>query len=242
MTLESIKLGAKQTIQSKALNETREILVKLPESYHGTENRYPVLYMLDANYTAFLANDLFTVGYMRFVRKVPEFIIVGVYNTDRERDMLPVKVKDRGGGGADKFLSFIEKELQPLINENYRTSGYNMLHGASNAGLFGLYALFSNPSLFDNVIAPSPMIGYCPELIHELALKSFKKYSFSNRLYMIYGAEDYSQVTEYVPKFTEMLKENAPEGLKYKVKCIQDEGHVPFTSLYDGLGWIFEKA
>ena len=39
-----------------------------------------------------------------------------------------------------------------------------------------------------------------------------------------------------------MLKENAPEGLRYKVKYIQDEGHVPFTSLYDGLGWIFEKA
>ena len=242
MTLESIKLGAKQIIQSKVLGETREIIVKLPESYHGTENRYPVLYMLDANYTAFLVNDLFTVEYMRFVRKVPEFIIVGVYNTDRERDMLPVKIKDRGGGGADKFLRFIEKELQPLINENYRTSGYNMLHGASNAGLFGLYALFSNPSLFDNVIAPSPMIGYCPELIQELALKSFKKHSFSNKLYMTYGAEDYSQVTEYVPKFTEMLKENAPEGLRYKVKSIQDEGHVPFTSLYEGLSWIFEKA
>ena len=240
--MESIKIGNKQTIHSETLGETREILVKLPESYHGTENRYPVLYMLDANYTAFLANDLFTVEYMRFVRKVPEFIIVGVYNTDRERDMLPVKIKDRGGGGADKFLRFIEKELQPLINENYRTSGYNMLHGASNAGLFGLYALFSNPSLFDNVIAPSPMIGYCPELIHELAMKSFKKHSFSNRLYMIYGAEDYSQVTEYVPKFTEMLKENAPEGLRYKVKSIQDEGHVPFTSLYEGLSWIFEKA
>jgi len=89
MTLESIKLGAKQTIQSKELDETREILVKLPESYHGTENRYPVLYMLDANYTTFLANDLFTIDYMRYVRKVPEFIVVGVYNTDRERDMIP---------------------------------------------------------------------------------------------------------------------------------------------------------
>ncbi len=241
MTLESIKLGAKQTIQSKSLDETREILVKLPESYHGTENRYPVLYMLDANYTAFLANDLFTVEYMRYVRKISEFIIVGVYNTDRERDMLPVKIKDRGGG-ANKFLWFIEKELQPLINDNYRASGYNMLYGASNAGLFGIYALFRNPSLFDNVIAPSPMIGYCPELIHELALKSFKKHSFSNKLYMIYGVEDYRQVTEYVPMFTELLKENAPEGLRYKVKHIQDEGHVPFTSLYDGLGWIFEKA
>ena len=241
MTSESIKLGTKQTIKSKALDETREILVKLPESYHGTENRYPVLYMLDANYTAFLANDLFTIEYMRFVRKVPEFIIVGVYNTDRERDMIPVKIKDRGGG-ANKFLRFIEKELQPIINENYRISGYNMFYGASNAGLFGIYALFSNPSLFDNVIAPSPMIGYCPEFIHELALKSFKKHSFCNKLYMIYGADDYSQVTEHVPEFTKLLKENAKEGFKCKVKYLEDEGHVPFTSLYDGLGWIFKKT
>ena len=86
------------------------------------------------------------------------------------------------------------------------------------------------------------MIGYCAELIRELALKSFKKHSFSNKLYMIYGANDYSQVTEYVPKFTKLLKENAPEGLRCKLKYIRDEGHVPFTSLYDGLGWLFEKA
>ena len=240
--MESIKLGNKQTIHSEALDETRELLIKLPESYHGTENRYPVLYMLDANYTAFLANDIFTIEYMRFVRKIPEFIIVGVYNTDRERDMIPVKIKDRGGGGANKFLKFIEKELQPVINENYRTSGYNMLYGASNAGLFGLYALFSNPSLFDNVIAPSPMIGYCSELIHELALKSFKKHSFSNKLYMIYGAEDYRQVTEYIPEFVKLLKENAPKELRFEMKYLEDEGHVPFTSLYDGLSWIFEKT
>ena len=58
----------------------------------------------------------------------------------------------------------------------------------------------------------------------------------------IYGADDYHQVTGYVPEFTKLLKENAPEGLKYSVKYIEDEGHVPFTSLYDGLNWIFEKA
>lgn len=106
--MESIKLGNKQTIHSEALGETRELLIRLPESYHGTENRYPVIYMLDTNYTAFLANDMFTIEYMRFVRKVPEFIIVGIYNTDRERDMIPVRIKDRGGGGANKFLMFIE--------------------------------------------------------------------------------------------------------------------------------------
>jgi predicted alpha/beta superfamily hydrolase len=242
MTSEYIELGTKQKIQSKVLDETREILVRLPESYHGTENRYPVLYMLDANFTNFLANDLFAIEYMRFLGKAPEFIIVGVYNTNRDRDMLPIKKKDRGGGGAKKFLWFIEKELHPIINENYRTSGYNILYGASNAGLFGLYALLRNPTLFDNVIAPSPMIGHCPELVHELALKSFKKHSFNNKLYMIYGAEDYPQVTEYVPKFTELLNQNAPEGLRYKVKHIQDEGHVPFTSVYDGLRWLFEKT
>ncbi len=240
--MESIKLGNKQTIHSDALGEKRELLIRLPESYHGTESQYPVLYMLDANYTAFMVNDMFTIEYMRYVRKVPEFIIVGVYNTDRERDMIPVKIKGRGGGGANKFLKFIEKELQPVINENYRTSGYNMLYGASNAGLFGLYALFNNPSLFDNVIAPSPMIGYCPELIQKLALKSFKKHSFNNKLYMIYGANDYHQVTVHIPEFTKLLKENAPEGLKYRVKYLEDEGHVPFTSLYNGLNWIFKKA
>ena len=91
---------------------------------------------------------------MKYIQQVPEFITVGIYNTNRDRDMLPVEIPERDSGGADKFLGFIEKELLPAINEEYRTTGYNLLYGASNAGIFGIYAEFSRPELFNVVISP----------------------------------------------------------------------------------------
>ncbi len=239
--MESVKLGKKTTLHSSILDETRELLIRLPESYHGSNKKYPVLYMMDANFTPFVANDLSTIEYMRYIQRVPEFIEVGVYNTNRDRDMIPVKVPKRDGGGSDKFIGFIRDELVPSINEEYRTTGYNMLYGASNAGVFGLYTLFSNPSLFDVVIAPSPMIGWCPDLIKELALESFKT-EWSAKLYMIYGKEDYPHVTEHVTWFTEFLRENATNGLKWKCEYLEDEGHVPFQSMYNGLRWVFSHT
>lgn len=239
--MESVKLGNRIELQSEILGETREILVRLPDSYHGSDKVYPVLYMLDANYTPFLVNDLFTLEYMMYVQRAPEMIIVGIYNTNRDRDMIPVKIPERDSGGAEHFLSFIEKELVPTIDSEYRSSGYKLLYGASNAGVFGLYASFKSPNLFDVVISPSPMIGWCPDMIREIASKSFKQ-KWSTKLFMIYGKTDYPQVTEHVPWFTAFLKENAPEGLKWDSHLIEAEGHVPFQSLYNGLRWVFNRT
>ena len=238
--METVKLGIVRKIHSKVLGETREILIRLPESYLGSNKIYPVLYMLDANYTPFLVNDVFTIEYMKYIQQVPEFIIVGVHNTIRDRDMIPVKIPERDSGGAEHFLEFIERELVPVMNEEYRTSGYNMLYGASNAGVFGVYAALKRPELFDVVIAPSPMIGWCPDLIKEMALSCFNQEQ-STKLYMIYGKQDYAHVTEHIPWFTELLKENAPDGFKWTCKYLEDEGHVPFPSLYEGLRWVFSK-
>jgi hypothetical protein len=178
---------------------------------------------------------------MRYIQRVPEFIIVGVYNTNRDRDTLPIKVPNRDSGGSDKFLEFIEKELASSINQEYKTSGYNMLYGASNAGIFGIYATLKSPDLFDVVIAPSPMIGWCPELIKDLAMDRFKK-NRATKLYMIYGKQDYKYVTEHIPWFTEFLEENAPNTFQWTCKHLENEGHVPFQSIHDGLRWVFDKS
>lgn len=238
----SVKLGELETIYSKVLDEKREVIITLPESYIGSENRYPVLYMLDANFTPFFEKNLFTVQFMRLWQMVPEMIIVGVYNTIRDRDMIPVEVPEKEESGkADKFLEFITKELRPMINTEYRTTDYNLIYGGSNAGLFVLYALLNHPEVFTGVISSSPMIGWCEDYIYELAATSFKESKYNNRLYMIYGKEDYPQVTDTVPAFTEYLTENAPEGLRWELKYLPDEGHVPYTSIYDGLRFLFPR-
>ncbi|MCW4011784.1 MAG: alpha/beta hydrolase-fold protein [Candidatus Bathyarchaeota archaeon] len=238
----SVKIGESFTIDSKVLDERRECIISLPESYIGSEKKYPVLYILDAEYTPFYEKNLFSFHFMRVWEMVPEMIVVGIKNTIRNRDMIPVKLEDRPeAGGADRFLEFITEELQPTINKEYRTTGSNHIYGGSNAGLFVLYAMLNKPELFSGVISSSPMIGWCEELIHSLAEKSFNEHRYDNRLYMIYGKDDFKQVVETIPAFTDYLMEHAPDGLKWELKYLPDEGHVPFTSIYDGLKFLFPK-
>lgn len=238
----SVDIGELRSLHSNTLDERREYVVTLPMSYTGSNNRYPVLYILDANFSPFYEKDLFTIQWMRLLQQVPELIIVGIYNTIRDRDMIPVEVPEKEeSGGAEKFLEFITDELRPRINETYRTTDYNLIYGASNAGLFTLYALLRRPDVFNGVISSSPMIGWCEKYIYEQAEESFKTHKYSNKLYMIYGKDDYPQVTDTVPGFTEYLKENAPKDLRWELKYLPEEGHVPYTSIYDGLRFLFPR-
>ena len=58
---------------------------------------------------------------------------------------------------------------------------------------------------------------------------------------MIYGKDYYKEVTETAPRFTEYRTENAPDGLRWEVKYLPEEGHVPYTSIYDGLRFLFPQ-
>jgi predicted alpha/beta superfamily hydrolase len=62
----------------------------------------------------------------------------------------------QSGGGAD-FLKFIQEELIPFIEKNYRISQSDRgLAGYSLGGLFTLYTLFHAPETFNKYFAGSP--------------------------------------------------------------------------------------
>ena len=100
----NVKVGIKDSIQSMILNESRQLVVSLPESYHTGDKVYPVLYLLDGNETGLLDAILVT-------RKLrTEMIIVAIPNTDRDRDMMPLSTPtyEVEEPGAENFLSFLE--------------------------------------------------------------------------------------------------------------------------------------
>ena len=171
-------------------------------------------------------------------------IVVGLRNTDRNRDMIPATVSHRpGSGGADKFLAFIREELIPYIRGQYRTKDFSALYGMSNSALFTVYALLQAPETFNAYIASSPMIGHCPEVLMGLAADFKKKEIASKRiLYMIYGTEDSRRVTDYIPDFFEYVKSDAPEHFIGESVILEGEGHVPPSSLTRGLRYIFEAG
>lgn len=228
-------------VYSQILEEERTISVSLPDGYETSEKAYSVLYVLDAEGEALFPKCVSTVMGLNAKEIAPEMIVVGIWNTNRNRDMIPEPVSHRpGSGGSNNFLSFIHNELMPYIQRNYRSSDYSILYGMSNSALFAVFALLEKPETFNAVIASSPMIGHCPEYIKKKAEAFVKKeYVHGLFLYMIYGTEDSRRVTEYVSGFQGYLNTHAPKDFKSKLEILEGEGHVPASSLARGLQYIF---
>ena len=127
-TYANIRPSSSELIYSKIQDEEREILIQLPLHYEiNKELNYPVLYLLDGP-----DNINHTSGTLDFLAgndNAPELIIVAIKNTNRSRDLTPTVDKEVSypNGGGEKFLDFIEQELIPYINTNYRTENYKII-------------------------------------------------------------------------------------------------------------------
>lgn len=234
--------GSIVKIYSRVLNEERTVSISLPENYEDSLNKYPVLYVLDAEGERTFPLSVSAVDNLQKKDITPQMIVVGLWNTHRNRDMIPAAVSHRpGSGGSDNFLTFIREELIPYIKKTYHTDDFSILYGMSNSALFSVYALLEAPETFNSYIASSPMIGHCPDYIKSKAEAFVNKSSISNRvLYMIYGSKDSPRVTDYAPDFFDYLKSNASKEFKSELVILEDEGHVPQSSLTRALQFIFK--
>ena len=230
-------------IYSLILGEERKISIALPTGYEDEQSVYPVLFVLDAEGQKVFPDCVATAAGLHSKDLIPQMIVVGIWNTDRNRDMIPAAVSHRpGSGGSVQFLSFIREELMPYIMQNFRTNDFSILYGMSNSALFVVYALLEQPETFSAYIASSPMIGHCPEFMQKKAESFIRREQQHNRtLYMIYGTEDSRRVITYVPEFQKYLETKAPPGFISKLEILEGEGHVPDSSLERGLRYIFSK-
>lgn len=72
------------------------------------------------------------------------------------------------GGGADRFLDFMQTELRSAIEKRYPIDRERqVLFGHSLGGLFVLHALFNRPQAFTHYIAASPSWWWNPPAMAE---------------------------------------------------------------------------
>jgi predicted alpha/beta superfamily hydrolase len=158
-------IGETFTIDSKILGETRRINVyMLPGYAESPDTRLPVLYMPDGGvsedflHVAGLVQVSVGNGMMR------PFLLVGIENTERRRDMTgptenegDKKIAPRvGGSGA--FRKFIRDKLMPQVKRRYRTTEETAVVGESLAGFFVVETFLVEPDLFDTYIAFDPSL------------------------------------------------------------------------------------
>lgn len=162
-------------IYSKNVTDSFSIFVNLPPEYNSNpKQNFPVVYLLDANLyfeiIATILNKYAEVGL------APVVILVGIGYQDfptmdslRNRDdTYPAALPEyemNVSGGADKFLSFIEKELIPVVDSQYRIdTSKTTLMGHSLGGYFTAFALLQHlmgkSGGINNFIAASPSLHY----------------------------------------------------------------------------------
>ena len=142
------------------------IYVALPQGYTEREDtppKYPVVYMLDANWHFGIVTGI-TRALANLSGEMGKVIIVGIgYPTDDNNEVMNLRAWDMlPGRGAEAFLEFMEEELIPHIDANYRTTKKvnRTLVGHSYGGLFTLYTLFNATDTFQKYIAMSPALWY----------------------------------------------------------------------------------
>lgn len=94
-------------------------------------------------------------------------IIVGIHTKNRWGEFVPLcnEEKTENIEGADKLSLFLNNEVVPLIESNYRTTKFKIGIGHSLGGTFVINEIVKDNSLFNAVIAVSPNLTMCNEQI-----------------------------------------------------------------------------
>ena len=224
-------IGETFTIDSKILGETRRINVYAPPGYaESPETRLPVLYMPDGGigedflHVAGLVQVSVGNGTMR------PFLLVGIENTERRRDMTgPTgneedrKIAPRVGG-SEAFRKFIRSELMPQVKSRYRTAGETAIVGESLAGLFVVETFFLEPDLFDTYIALDPSLWWNNQrLVQQAGERLRARPTLNKKLYLASSGEQ--GIAEVTQRLAEALEKNAPAGVRWQYEKMPEEKH-----------------
>jgi len=224
-------IGETFTMRSQALDETRRINVYLPAGHaEHPDQRLPVLYMPDGG----IAEDFLHVAGLLQVSigngTMRPFMLVGIENTQRRRDMTPPTHVDKDHtiapviGGAAAYRRFLREELIPEINHRYRTTGEKAIVGESLAGLFVLDTLRESPELFDTYIAFDPSLWWDDASMTKTNCAWLKTHpALRNRVYVASSSEP--ALEPLIRKWSVAMVRCAPPGMHWQYQPMPDETH-----------------
>ncbi|MFW9981986.1 MAG: alpha/beta hydrolase-fold protein [Candidatus Thorarchaeota archaeon] len=252
MTRELV-VGEKLIVKSEVLEEDRIVLVRCPKNYEVSDKKYPVLFLLDAEfffYQAIAAVDFLSeCGYISS-KPIPEMIIVGIVNVDRNRDYTPTYApKQRKvlefptSGNAEKFLEFLKIELIPLVEEKYRAHPFRILAGWSLGGLLTIHSFLYHPDLFSAYLAISPSLWWDEDLYVERTKSLLSQGKVSDRpLIITIGSEEGGDMGRSVRDgFIPLLTSHSKKSSKFKAVELPLENHTfgPYRAIYEGMRVLY---
>jgi hypothetical protein len=205
-------LGVIDEIQSIELGEKRILNIYLPEGYDKNDTiKYPVTYLLDGSADEDFIHvvGLYQFNTFSWINRVPQSIVVGIATVDRRRDFtFPTTIEEDkkrypATGHSDKFMAFIEKELQPFIEKKYKGNSAKTIIGQSLGGLLAAEILLKKPTLFNKYIIISPSLWWDNGSLLNFSSDSLWKSTLQNTdIYIGVGKEGLTPTT--IPRVMEV--------------------------------------
>ena len=238
-------LGEILEINSSELAEKRTLNIYLPAGYSRADSsRYPVIYLLDGSADEDFIHVAGLVQFNNFpwINRIPESIVVGIANINRKRDFTyPSSIEEDkkqfpGTGHSDKFIAFIEKELQPFIAKEYKVNDSKMIIGQSLGGLLATEILMKKPELFNKYVIISPSLWWDNgSLFKQNPAMLSENFSQNTGIYIGVGKEGLSPGnTPHVMEvdanlLAEKLKAGKSKTVQVHFDYLPDEDHATIT-------------
>jgi uncharacterized protein len=237
---------------SKVNDQAYRVYVSMPQAYvHEPAARYPVIYLTDATWVFGITVQ--TQVLLRMGGLMPEAMVVGISRAgvdegnaesrlaaaERVPDLTPTRIeneearfkreyqRDARTGGAPEFLRVIREELIPEIERRDRTNGNRTYVGYSLGGLFGAYALFNAPDVFQRMILVSPSLWWDEGITtkYEEAYAA-KHISLPVRLFMSDGELETANMLASMRQLASALTRRKYEGLQLHTRIFEGESHL----------------
>ncbi|MDM5227132.1 alpha/beta hydrolase-fold protein [Cytobacillus sp. NJ13] len=131
-------------------------------------------------------------------------------------------------GGAEKFLHFMEQELEPKVNNTFEADpARHLFFGHSLVGLFGLHALFTKQEAFHSYMISSPSIWWNQQCILELESECIDRLRDGNlKIYFSAGAQEKRFMVEDVKELAERLTRLEDSRLDIMLDIAEGENHI----------------
>lgn len=246
-------------LTSKINDVDYKLYIAYPECYKDSKDKeYPVLYLLDADYSFAIAKNI--AEHLSQRNHLKEIIIVGIayngpnkYRINRTRDYTPVNAKENVGfseiqynysGGGPNFLSFMESELIPFIDSEYRTADFRVLTGHSYGGLFSSWTLMTKPKLFDGYVIVSPSLWYNNKMMFKIE-DNLDQIHSTTKVYLTVGDREVNSrwdMPEDLKRFAKELKNRGIQKLEIKFEIGENETHNSIfpSAMSNGLRFVFD--
>ncbi|UZT96897.1 alpha/beta hydrolase-fold protein [Chryseobacterium fluminis] len=241
-----LTIGEIRTIKSKVLNEDRILNIYLPQSFDKTKS-YPIIYLLDGSINEDFIHVTGLVQFFNQMYSMPETIVVGVANIDRKRDFtFHTDLKDLQKdypttGHSDQFIGFLEKELKPYIESQFKSTD-TYIFGQSLGGLLATEILLKKPELFNNYFIISPSLWWDDEsLLKQAPQLLAKSKDIRKFVYVSVGKGEHPVMVKDAENLYDLLKKSNKKNWTVEYKMMETDNHATILhrSLYEGLVKLF---